>query len=412
MESEAYISSTFYFPNRRISQDTNLIRTCLIAYDKLYVDQNLETLPWEWAKGTHLLSNDYINEKDDNSAEKIRKQIMALGKKANAKSDKDSNNYSGFLLASYLEGEYHIYQLLSKAIINIREHQSQDIRNFFRESFDYPIEIGGSAIFHPFVFPLLDKYFTKTLKIDWTNRLDIQYIVILIQELFVTAYLTKEHNISSILSLNDIEIRSAPSKIQPIPIDTNAAFETFRPANSPKVTITEPKASYAPVFFEDDDGVRVELANPNNTLLKYFGKAKSVQNLIKIGVKPKKKKDVQLVLEFSVPEFSQIPLMEIAKLKQKDKLKSIGKLADDIRDGNHRMSNIDFSKRFVDYLWDVGKTLSPSIPETLIGLLGELPLPIPINPFGLLSSINDINQLIQFKRKYSWFIALSKLQKL
>jgi hypothetical protein len=407
MNSEAYLSSTFVFPNKRVTQDTNLIRTCLIAYDKLYVDLDLDSLPWNWAKGTQLF-NKFIDEKDDKNADKLLKQIMGLRKKINT----EMNDYSRFSFANYLDGDYRIYKLLSKAVLNIREHQSPDIKNFFSESFDYPIEIGGSGIFHPYVFPLLDKYFSDELKINWRNRFDIQYMVQLIQELFVTAYLTKKHNITSILSLNDLEIRNALSKIKSIPIDNNAAFDAFRPADSPKITFTEPGASYSPVFFEEDGGVRIELSNPNNPLKKYFGKSRLVQNVIRIGIKPKKQRDIELVLELSVPDLSKIPLIEIAKLKQKDKLKSIGQLAESIRDNNQRLSNLDFSKIFIDYLWQVGKTLSPSVPETLIGLLGNLPLPIPINPLGFISSINDINQLIQFKKKYSWFMVLSKLQKL
>lgn len=406
MVSEAYLSSTFIFPNGRITQDANLIRTCLIAYDKLYIDQDLTSVPWSLAKSTKLLT-DYRNEKDDKLAKKLLKQLMKLRNK-----NEDDTNLSGLNFANYLDGDYRIFRMLSNSILNIREHQSPSIRNFFRESFEYPMEIGGSGIFHSFIFPLLDNFFSDELHINWHDTFEVEFLIVLIQELFVTAFLTKKHNIVSVLSLNDIEIRNALSKIRPIPLGVNEALEVLRPSGIPTITIKKPRSDYSAVLFQDEKGIHVELANPYNPLQKYFGRSKSIQNAVNISTRVKKQKDVKLLLEFSVPEFSKIPIVEIAKLKQKDKLKSIGQLTEQIRDGNQRMSNLDFSKKFIEYLWEIGKTLSPSVPETLVGILGEVPLPIPINPLGLLSSANDINQLIQFKKKYSWFITLSKLQKL
>lgn len=375
-KSEAYLSSTFYFPNTKVIRDRDVFVISLIAYDLLYVDQDLRNIPWATAKGMYL-----VQERSKLLLKYFRKWGISR------KMEKEQPlNLSSANLALLMDADRKIYKRLSRYFVNIRKHPSKIVRNFFKLNFENALEKGGTPLFHPFILPLLDEYYTKELDFNWNAALDRQLMFILEQELFVSSFLAKKCNISPVLTLNDLEIRKALQRLPLISTDYETALNQLLPSDT-----------------------KVRLRDKTPLLLEHFFDEETVQEIISFT--PTNKYDeVKVLLEFAVPEFSNIPIGEIAKLKKRKRLKSISKLAEEIRENYSHIKSTDYAKIFVDYLWELGRDLSPSISEIAVGLLSEVPIPIPINPIGILSSLNDINQYAQFRKKYSWFITLSALK--
>lgn len=367
--NQAYISSTLFFPNSKVVIDPNIFSVGLIAYDNLFVDLNLENLPWWAAETYNNLSKGNMSALNKN-VEKWKNEII---------------DFSQMNLARFLGGNPKVLKLISTKLQNIREHPSSEIREFFYLSFE-SMRGKGTQAFHPFLLPLLTDYFTKKLHFDWDDVLDRQLSFVLAQEVFVCSILSRNFDFDIIYTLNDIEFRMAIQRMSTIPIDLGESISKF--ANS------DIKFKFEPMVIQ-----------------KYV-QSKTIQSMLRgQQAKKRKVKDIELLLELSAPNFSDTPIYEIARLKSKDKLKSIAQIAEEIRAQSKGTSSIEFAKIFSDYLWRVGKILSPSIKDIIIGVLGEIPTPIPINPIGILSSMNDIQQFIKFENKYQWFISISELRK-
>ncbi len=255
----------------------------------------------------------------------------------------------------------------------IREIDNDEIREFFYLNFEQAMKTGKtSPIFHTELFDLLINYYSilsgSDIRQDFFTK---SHLIIMVQEFFTAYFLSAKYGISPILTTSEIELRLVIESLPPIPM--------------------QPASLARPILFR-----------------KYCDLA-MIQDML--DFKNAQHDEIQPIIELSVPRFSEIPLVEIAKLKKKDKFSSIAKLSEKMRQ-NKKITDLDFSKIFVDELWEMGKTLSPSVKENIIGVLGELPLPIPINPISILSSANSIKNLVNFKKEYSWFIVLSQLKDL
>ena len=66
----------------------------------------------------------------------------------------------------------------------------------------------------------------------------------------------------------------------------------------------------------------------------------------------------------------------------------------------------------VDALWDAFGELKVNVgSEVLQGIVANLPLPMPINPFGLAISVKDVIGAVKFRRRFGWLSFLHKLNK-
>ncbi len=378
MKSEAYLSSSFLMSKGTMSKDDQTFPISLIAFDKIYIDQDLSSLPWQFARGMYLMRS---HSKD------LQKYMKSVPKEV----IDAPTNMAAMILALMMEGDRKLYQKISGSLLNIREYDSAEVRMFFRDSFDAAIKSGGSALFNGFLFNLMTEVFAKPRNMDLNDFVDRHLMIVMHQELFVCSFLAQKYSIAPILTMSDIELRLAISKLPPIPMNADDLFLNSSPNQN-----NESNRDTSPLLVS-----------------KYFDQD-TVQKMLNINKRRlKQKSPVKLLLEVAVPNFANIPLLEIVKLKAKDKLKSIARLVNDLKGENKDISSLEFSKRFIDHLMKVGRVLAPSAADVTVGLLGELPIPyVPLNPLSIISSINEVNQLIKFKKNFEWFIALADLQAL
>lgn len=368
--NQAYLPPTIYFPNTKVAVDPNILPISLIAYEKVYIHSDLENLPWD-------LADSIV------SARKGRKFNPAKYKQRDFD---DPVDVSQMNLAILLDGNPKNLKLLSRHLIDITKHPNPEVTEFFYLSFE-SIRGIGTQMFHLYLLPLLDNHFTNELNFNWDDVIDRHFSYVLNQEVFVSSILSKKFGFDVIQSLNDIELKMAILHMPPIPINMAQATEKFT-------------------------GLKINFDKKPNLLDKYV-KSRTIQAMLRGQTNNRRKiKDINLLLDLSVPNFSEVPISEIAKLKAKDRLKSIAGIANDIREKAKSTSSLDFAKIFADHLWKIGKTFSPSISDILIGVIGEIPLPVPINPIGILSSVNDIQQYVKFNKEYRWFITISQLRQL
>lgn len=367
--NQAYLPPTIYFPNSKVVADSNILPISLIAYDKVYIHSDLENLPWD-------LADSIV------STRKGRKFNPAKYKKRDFDEPVDVSQMN---LAILLDGNPKNLKLLSKHLIDIKKHPNPEVTEFFYLSFE-SLRGFGTQMFHLYLLPLLDSHFTNELHFDWDDVIDRHFSYVLNQEVFVSSILSKNFGFDVIQSLNDIELKMAILHMPPIPINMAKATEKYT-------------------------GAKVNFDKKPNLLDKYV-KSRTIQAMLRNQSSNRRKvKDIKLILDLSVPNFSEVPISEIARLKAKDKLKSIAEIAHDIREKAKSTSSLDFAKIFSDHLWKIGKTFSPSISDILVGVIGEIPLPLPVSPIGIISSLNDIQQYIKFKQEYQWFISISELRK-
>jgi hypothetical protein len=206
--------------------------------------------------------------------------------------------------------------------------------------------------------------------------LDVASADLIANEFFTTQHLIKKTDIFPILTYEELEFRKI-FKIYPI-------------------IIPQPRTEK-----------EKEL---NDKFIRFIYKELKRENKATVQLEqPTKHSVVDTLMDLVVPKFEDVPLREIVLLRKKDKISSISKLAEEIRETKF-VTNLDISKIFVDKLWKMGRTLQPSIGENIIGVLGEIPLPV-INPFGIVSTYSSLASLMKFNKYYAWFVALSDIEK-
>lgn len=433
---EAYFSSTFL--NGLSPHDPHIFKIALIAYDKIYVDKDISNLPWahSWDgikklqaetkklqerinRLERIATNFNIRDaaaelfdiismtasgrfkkrtpkKESSSPEtaKVRIDISKLEKSQGWKTDPPvispllyysndidetvfngvpSTDTASVALANYIQNEEILKGLAKRNSLQyIRNHPNNAVKNFFKMSFEDEISSGLTPVFHRKLFDLIAVHLLSSKGIDTIkDPFNRDYLTIMMQEIFVTHYLSKKHNISPILTTSDLDLR----------LLLDSAFHSM------EIVPDEMEKPY--LYFD------------------YFSDIRTLHNLVSERQEVHEKVDV--IMNMVAPNFSLIPLKEIVHLKTKDKFESLQNLAKRLTN-TKSLSDEDIAKYFIDELWKMGKRLSPSISEIMVGILGEVPLPIPVNPIGILSSLHSIKGLLEFKKEYGWFIVLSKFR--
>lgn len=72
----------------------------------------------------------------------------------------------------------------------------------------------------------------------------------------------------------------------------------------------------------------------------------------------------------------------------------------------------DNSKRVLDSLWSAIDDLAVNVKtEVIKGIVSNIPLPIPVNPVGIATSVKTIGDARKFEKKYDWLLFLHSIKK-
>lgn len=122
------------------------------------------------------------------------------------------------------------------------------------------------------------------------------------------------------------------------------------------------------------------------------------------------------LFDVTVPDFGTLSWATIIDLRSdrfvKDLRRRIAELAPSQSVGSEPDDNA--LRTLVDSsLWDFVARNEPQLTRTVLGAVaGNLPLPLPFNPIGLISAASDAVSEITMKRKFGWLMFIARLKRL
>lgn len=115
------------------------------------------------------------------------------------------------------------------------------------------------------------------------------------------------------------------------------------------------------------------------------------------------------ILEWMIPDFSQMGWDQILYLRQNPFAVNFRRwLREQIRQQKKGLAAVRLTKAIQEGLWKLAKSVVPNPATTTIkGFFGNLPLgPIPINPVGIASTVQDVTKSKQLAREFGWLFWL------
>lgn len=363
MQSHAYLSAFFY----RYLVHPTMFPISLIAYDKIYVNVDFNDIPWNrvlWERRDEIENGDI----DKETLEKVVEYEKEKGQEK-------KTDWWASSLAHYLQWDYRNLKDLDGVLLDLKLQGPKQTQSFLSRKLRQPYYEG-----RPVYLDLLNYWIRSYWKLTYGD---------------LYADDTLDHISAETIANEFFTIRHLIKRTSIFPILTYTELDVMRELKHFPIILPEPQNEKERKWWNGFARYMTRELKRNRQV------ASSLEQDTKHSV-------VETILDWSVPKFDDVPLREIVMFKKKDKTSSIAKLAEEIRE-TKKVDNIDVAKIFVDRLWEMGKTLQPSIGENLIGVLGEIPLPIP-NPFGIVSAFKSALDLVKFKKEYSWFITLSEIQ--
>ena len=120
------------------------------------------------------------------------------------------------------------------------------------------------------------------------------------------------------------------------------------------------------------------------------------------------------VLTLEVPSFEGVPIGELLKMKRKDRLLSLTQfLRRALEESKPGIRTLDYVRDLIhEMLWDTFDRLKPTKKSVTLGILGNVPLgPIPLNPIGLFTAVDDIRTFMQIDAQFDWLLTLMDLRR-
>jgi hypothetical protein len=103
-----------------------------------------------------------------------------------------------------------------------------------------------------------------------------------------------------------------------------------------------------------------------------------------------------------IPSVDQLDWNEIFEIRGDHRIKSFREW---LNHNSQDIQDIGMVEAINKELWAALGELKPGLAANSVkGVLGNLPLPIPINPMAIVTSLYDIGKNIQFNKKYNWLL--------
>lgn len=343
---EAYLTSiNFHYTNHA------LFRAGLLFYSRLHVPIDLTKLRWteidQWMLGHPWPA-------------KVHRPLPA----------KEEISLDLMTTKSYFGNNPVVYDQLSQRVVDSWA-TDEETRGFFNLTFEIPLTQSkepGEPLIEVRVFERMWQIWStrQGRAIDGKDEYDLALIH---QDFFVSDLLWRRHGIVPILNAAELRLRQDL-------------------LNLPDIDLwKEQPDSPLKAFF------------PYRTLhemLRAAGYRRAVYSMT--------------LREILVPDVAEVPLPELVAFLEKDKARPVARYVAELLDkyGDHIGPN-ELAQEVATELFRLVKALAPGLKEATIGVLGNLPSPLLVNPVGLLGGFNTLQSVADLKRHYPWIFAIKEL---
>ena len=194
------------------------------------------------------------------------------------------------------------------------------------------------------------------------------WLIAVVQQFFLTHFLREKLSIEPILTFGELQVLDIIRSLPPIPI--------------------QPPTAVNPIVY------------------RHFHECSFVQDMLP-EIKPSRHDTIQVVVDLVAPDFSTVPMKEVALLREKDKIAPLSTLAVELSKKGENATGI--AHAFMDAVWDMAKTLQITKKDVAVGLLGAVPFPF-VNPVGLFGAAATCNKYAAFNKNYKWYLSVSAIR--
>ena len=114
--------------------------------------------------------------------------------------------------------------------------------------------------------------------------------------------------------------------------------------------------------------------------------------------------------ELLIPDVASIPIAEIVKFVIKDHAQPIYDfIADLMTKHRGQLTHREVADEVVEQLWKITHVLWPSARDVAIGFLGNVPMPVLINPIGAVDWFRSAFKKRNLDREYKWVLAVNEI---
>lgn len=141
-----------------------------------------------------------------------------------------------------------------------------------------------------------------------------------------------------------------------------------------------------------------------------FMKFRTVHGLInQLGFKQKALRNIG---ELVIPDINEVPLVEISKFVAKSKEIPIVDYITKIVAKYDDITEKDMQYELMSYYRKIANILSPNLKDITVGVIGNFPSPILVNPIGLFGLGKQISDYNKINKEYQFFIRINEINKM
>ncbi len=349
--------SRYYFDYLEKDDLVNFLKICLLFHEKVILPFEISSFEW--------------TEKDKSIAINQYSQKEKHFKKVKIVKESKTNYLHHFALKHHLDFSPRIFYNILNKIESLYSLNGFD--KFYNETLIKPKQFLGTdanIAFSATLFLEIIEVFKKTKnKLDYQDERDALNLHF---ELFYFAFLNTNLNIPFIPSAGQMkiiqELKKRPNK------------NLWKPQNGMK------KAVYN------------------------FMKFRTVHGLInQLGFK---QKALRKVGELVIPDIDEVPLFEISKFVAKSKETPIVEYISNIVAKYNDITEKDVLNELMAYYRKIANMLSPNLKDLTVGVIGNFPSPILINPIGLFGLGKQISDFNKINEDYKFFIRVNEISKM
>lgn len=337
--------------------DRPLFNSCLLFYPKLYLPIDPKSVKW--------------TELDRVVLEQIH-GVTLTGQFAWGPSSED-RDLSIMALKLYFQNNPLLFTKVRDRLEYMRE-LDQETSEFFRGAIEIPLQhAGGTPIFSANVLHRVFQIAEQRKRthvnrdLDWKDHIDC---CMMTQDLFISNYMARRHNMDAVMLVGEAALRA------------------------------ELLASEDSTLWDDPDATSLSKFFPINSLHALLGWRAPAPRHFSLDIS-----------EVLVPNLSSIPLNDLIEFIARDRPRPIALyVADLIEKYGYGIQKGDIVNEVITQLLAVAKVLWPTVGDVAIGLVGNCPSPILLNPIGIWDWFKGAFRKQKVDKEYAWVLAVKDLR--
>jgi len=133
--------------------------------------------------------------------------------------------------------------------------------------------------------------------------------------------------------------------------------------------------------------------------------------LNRVKIEPERQAIDLITNNINIPDFGQLSWSVLLELRKDDYIKSFRtKIAEFTSSENMDVKNI-IDHEVIKGLWELAERVKPNLPATSInGILTNIPLPLPVNPYGLALAAKEVIDAKRICDKYGWIFFIQNVK--